>query len=56
MSKEVYDIYYGSVAEWLGRSVSNLMRSPCVCSNPIVGITDHKPTVNTAFHPSEVGK
>ena len=25
-------------------------------SNPVVGTTNHKPTVNSAVHPSEVGK
>ena len=25
-------------------------------SNPLVGITNHKPTVNSAVHPSEVGE
>ena len=45
----------GGVAEWLRRSVSNLVRSTCVGSNPIVGITNHKQTVNSAVHPYEVG-
>ena len=46
----------GGVAEWLRCDVSDLVRSPCVCSIPVVGITNHKPTVNAAVHPSEVGK
>ena len=41
---------------WLRRSVSNLVRSTCVGSNPVVGTTNHKPTANSAAHPSEVGK
>ena len=44
---EIGNLYpYGGVAEWLRRSVSN----------PVVGTTNHKPTVNSAVHPSEVGK
>ena len=37
-------------------SVSNLVRSTRVGSNPVVGTTDHKPTANSAVHPSDVGK
>ena len=44
------------MAEWLRRSVSNHARSTCVGSNPVVGATNHKPTVNSGVHPSEVGK
>ena len=47
---------YGGVAEWLRRSVSNHARSTRVGSNPVVGTTNHKPTVNSAVHPFEVGK
>ena len=46
----------GGVAEWLRRSVSNHTRSIRVGSNPVVGITSHMPTVNSAFHRSEVDK
>ena len=45
-----------AVAEWLRRSVLNHARSTRVGSNPIVGATNYKPTVNSAVHPSEVGK
>ena len=44
------------VAEWLRHSVSNHARSTRVGSNPVVGSTSHKPTVNSTAHPSEVGK
>ena len=44
------------VAEWLMRSALNLVRSTRVGSNPVVGTTNHKPTVNSAVYPSEVGK
>ena len=44
------------VAKWLRRSVSNHARSTRVGSNPVIGTTNHKPTVNSAVHPSEVGK
>ena len=37
----------GGVAEWLRHSASNLVRSPCVGSNPVVGITNHMPTVKS---------
>ena len=47
---------YGGVAEWLMRSVSNHARSTRVGSNPVVGTTNHKPTVNSTVHPSKVGK
>ena len=47
---------YGGMAEWLRPSLSNHVRSPCVGSNPVVGTTNHKPTVNSAVHPSDVGK
>ena len=46
----------GGVAVWLRRSVSNHARFSCVSSNPVIGTTNHKPTVNSAVHPSEVGK
>ena len=49
-------IVFGGVAEWLTRSVSNHTRSTRVGSNPVVGATGHKPTVNSAVHPSEVVK
>ena len=44
------------VAEWLRHSVSNIVRSTRVGSNPVVGTTNHKPTVNSVVHPSAVGK
>ena len=37
-------------------SCSNHARSTRVGSNPVVGATDHKPTANSAVHPSEVGE
>ena len=46
----------GGVAEWLRCSVSNHARCTRVGSNPFVGTTNHKPTANSAVHPSEVGK
>ena len=46
----------GGVAEWLRRRVSNHARSTRVGSNPVVGATNHNPPVNSAVHPSEVGK
>ena len=49
-------ILNSSVAEWLRRNVSKLVRSTRVGSNPVVGNNNHKPTVNSAVHPSEVGK
>ena len=48
--------WYGGVAEWLTRRVSSFVRSSSVGSNPVPGTTTHKPTVNAAVHPSEVGK
>ena len=47
---------HGGVAEWLRCSVSKHARSTRVGSNPFFGTTNHKPTVNSAVHPSEVGK
>ena len=44
----------GGVAEWLRLSASNHARSTRVGSNPVVGTTNHKPTVNSAVHPSEM--
>ena len=44
------------VAEWLRHSVSNLVRSSRMGLNPIVGATNHRPTVTSSVHPSEVGK
>ena len=32
------------------------LKSTLVGSNPVVGTTNHKPTINSAIHPSEVGK
>ena len=46
----------GGVADWLRCRVSNHARSTRVGSNPVVGTTNHNPTVNSAVHPSEVGK
>ena len=41
-----------------GRREPTKIRHSCasVGSNPVFGITKHKPTVNSAVHPSEVGK
>ena len=47
---------HGGAAEWLRRHVSNHARSTRVGSNPVVGTISHKLTVNSAVHPSEVGK
>ena len=47
---------HGGVAEWLRRSVSNQVRSTRVGSNPVVGATNHKPTVNSAIQPPEVSE
>ena len=44
------------MAKWLRRNVSNNAQSTRVGSNPLIGTTNHKPTVNSAGHPSEVGK
>ena len=55
MQYYLYPIPHGGVAEWLRRSVSNHARSTRVGSNPVVGTTTHKPKVNSAVHPSEVG-
>ena len=47
------------MAEWLRCSVSNLSmyaRSTRVGSNPVIGTTERKPTVNSTVHPFEVGK
>ena len=46
----------GGLAEWLRHSVSDHARSTRVGLNPIVGTTNHKPAVNSAVHPSKVGK
>ena len=43
----------GGVIEWLRHSISNLVRSTCVGSNPVIGITNHRPTANTAGRLSE---
>ena len=48
--------YYGGVAEWLRRSISNHTRSTHLESNPLVGATNHKRADNSAVHTSEVGK
>ena len=40
------------MAEWLGRRVSNHATSTRVGSNPVVGTTNDKPTVNSAVYPS----
>ena len=53
---QVHEEACGGVVEWLRRSVSNLVGSACVGSNPIVGATNHKPTAYSAVHPSEAGK
>ena len=47
---------YVGVVEWLRRSVSHHASSTRVGSNPVVGTTNPKPTVNSALHPFEVGK
>ena len=46
----------GGVVGLLRRSVLNLVRSTRVGSNLVVGTIYHNPTVNSAVHPSEVGK
>ena len=44
-------------AEWLRCSVSDHARSTRVGSDPIVEITNHKPTVNSAvIHPRSVNE
>ena len=48
--------YRGGVAEWLRHSVSNLVGSTRVDSIPVADTTNHKPSANSAVHPSEVGK
>ena len=49
-------VYSGGVAEWLRRRVSNHARSTRVGSNPVVGTTNHKPTVNSAVYPWSVNE
>ena len=44
------------MAKWLRRSVSNLVGSTRVGSNPVAGITNNKLAANSAVLPSEVGK
>ena len=44
------------VAEWIRRSVSNLVGYTRVGSNPVADSANHKPAANSAVHPSEVGK
>ena len=44
------------VAEWIRRSVSNLMGYTCVSSNPVADSANNKPAANSDVHPSEVGK
>ena len=46
----------GGVAEWLRRSVSNIVGLSAWVRIQIVGTTKNKPTANSAVHPSEVGK
>ena len=46
----------GGVAKWLRRSVSNLVGSTRMGSNPVADTTSHKPTANAAVHPSDLGK
>ena len=46
----------GGVAECLRRSVPKLNGSTRGGLNPVVGTTNHKPTVSSAAHPSEIGK
>ena len=41
---------------WLMHSFSNLVELSRVVSNIVVGTTNHKPTVSSAVHFSEVGK
>ena len=43
-------------AKFLTHTVSNPMDFTHVASNPVFGITNHKPTANSAVHPSEAGK
>ena len=42
----------GGVAEWLRRSVSNLVGPTRVGANSVADTTSHKPTANSAVHPS----
>ena len=44
------------MADWLRRSVSNLVSSTRVGSNPVAGITIYKPVPRPAVRPSEFGK
>ena len=44
------------VANWLRHSVLNHVRSNHMGSNPFVGTMNHRPTANSAVHPSEVCK
>ena len=46
----------GGVAEWLRRSVANLVNLLSLVRAPPSEPFPHKPTVNSAVHPSEVGK
>ena len=46
----------GGVAEWLRRSISNIVGFTRVGSNPVVETTSNTPTDDSAFHPSEVGE
>ena len=41
-----FSISNGGVAEWLRHRVSNHTSSTRLGSNPVVGTTTHKPTVN----------
>ena len=44
------------LVKWLRRRVSNHTKSTSVGSNPVVGTTNHKPTVNSAVNRSQIGK
>ena len=55
LTKYVIIIIMG-VAERLRRCVLNHARSTCVGSNPAVRAINHKPSVNSAVHPSKVRK
>ena len=49
-------LFIDIVAEWLRHGASNHARSTRAGSNPFVGTTNQKLKVNSAVHPSEVGK
>ena len=44
------------VAKWLRCSASNPVGSTRIGSNPIAGITNHRPAASSVVYPSDVGK